>query len=147
MCTLTTRSSATADVQAAYNSWKGTYVSNAGGTALRVTRGGPNGNDTVSEGIGYGMLAAVHMAGRATFDGLWAYAQAHFDTNGLMNWKITSGGTTASDGAGSATDADEDIAWALIQASDQWSSTTYLTAAKTMIGKMLATEIAPDGML
>ena len=30
-----------------------------------------NGNDTVSEGIAYGMLFAVYMGDKATFDGLW----------------------------------------------------------------------------
>ena len=46
----------------------------------------------MSEGIGYGMIAAVYMYDRPTFDGLWGYAKTHFDANGLMNWKITSGG-------------------------------------------------------
>jgi endo-1,4-beta-D-glucanase Y len=152
-CTLTTRSTAAADTMAAYTSWKGAFVTSNGAPsgALRVTRGGPNNNDTVSEGIGYGMIAAVYVNDKTTFDGLWAYAQAHFDPNGLMHWHIDSGGNPIKDSMGnlpySAADADEDIAWALIQASDQWSSTTYLNAAKTMLAKMLSTEIAPDGML
>jgi endo-1,4-beta-D-glucanase Y len=153
MCTLTTASNASGSVQAAYTSWKGNYVTSAGaGANLRVTRGGSGNpaNDTVSEGIGYGMLAAVYMADRATFDGLWGYAKAHFDTHNLMAWHIDASGTAINDamgGTGSATDGDEDMAWALIQASDQWSSTTYLTDAKSVIGAMLTTEIAGDGSL
>jgi endo-1,4-beta-D-glucanase Y len=148
MCNLTTRATAAADTQAAYNSWKGTYVTSAGTTAggqLRVTGATSNRSDTVSEGIGYGMIAAVYMNDRSTFDGLWAYAQAHFDMNGLMHWHIAASGSVAE--MGSATDGDEDIAWALIQASDQWSSATYLNAAKTMLQKMLLLEVFPDGLL
>src|SRR5262249_54651808 len=146
-CTLTTRASAAPDTQKAYNSWKGTFVTSNGAPAgaLRVTRGGTNGDDTVSEGIGYGMLAAVYLNDKTTFDGLWAYAKSHFDNNGLMTWHITSGGTVAE--AGSAADGDEDMAWALIMASDQWSSTTYLDAAKALLSAMIRFEIGSDGML
>ena len=67
-----------------------------------------NGNDTVSEGIAYGMMFAVYMGDKATFDGLWAYAKAHRDGKGLMNWHIDANGGTV--GQGAATDADEDMA-------------------------------------
>ena len=67
-----------------------------------------NGNDTVSEGIAYGMLMAVYMVDKATFDGLWAYAKARRDGKGLMNWHYDANGGTVGNGA--ATDADEDMA-------------------------------------
>jgi endo-1,4-beta-D-glucanase Y len=144
-CTLTTASGASASAQAAYNFWKTTYVTATGaGSGLRVQRP-DNGNDTVSEGIGYGMIAAVYLADKPTFDGLWAYAIAHFDPSGLMNWQINPGGTVES--TGSATDADEDMAWALIQASDQWSDASYFDAAKLLINAMKSKSIAADGML
>ena len=147
MCTLPTAATASAAVQSAYDKWKTAFVSASGSGAtgnLRVVRTSDN-NDTVSEGIGYGMLAAVYMADRTTFDGLWNYAKAHLDAKGLMNWQISSSGTTI--GQGSATDADEDIAWALLMASDQWSSATYLSDAKDQINAMLLNEVAADGML
>jgi endo-1,4-beta-D-glucanase Y len=147
MCNLTTYSNASAAVLSAYNGWKTNFVTTTGaGSGLRVRRPG-NGDDTVSEGIGYGMLAAVYMGDRATFDGLWAYAKAHFDAKGLMNWKITPGGSPAADGVGSATDGDEDMAWALIMASNQWTSPAYLEDAKHVIGAILTSSVAPDGML
>jgi endo-1,4-beta-D-glucanase Y len=93
------------------------------------------------------MLIAVYMNDRPAFDGFWTYAQAHFDANGFMNWKITPQGATATDGAGSASDADEDMIWALIMASAQWQSGAYLDQAKRMIGGMYNTMIASDGML
>jgi endo-1,4-beta-D-glucanase Y len=152
-CTLTTVANASTSTMSAYTAWRTTYVvagTDATGKAagMRVERP-ENSDDTVSEGIGYGMLAAVYANDRNTFDGLWTYAQAHFDTftNTLMNWHITSAGATASDGTGSATDGDEDMAWALLMASDQWSSTTYLTAAQNMINAMYGYSIFPDGSL
>lgn len=145
MCTLTTNGNATSLTQMAYTTWRTSFVTPAGG-GMRVRRPG-NSDDTVSEGIGYGMLAAVYMGDRGTFDGLWTYAKSHFDAKGLMNWKITAGGGTAADGMGSATDADEDMAWALVMASNQWATATYLDDARHVINAMLANSIAGDGML
>jgi endo-1,4-beta-D-glucanase Y len=141
-CTLTTVAGASSTVQSIYGNWKTQYVVSAT-PGLRVQRP-ENGNDTVSEGIGYGMLAAVYMGDQATFDGIWAYAKGHLDSNGLMNWNIGSSGTVASGGSGSATDADEDMAWALIMASGQWPSGTYLADAKKIIGALRTNVIAGD---
>jgi len=84
---------------------------------------------------------------RTTFDGLWTYAKAHFDENGLMNWHIAAGGGQAGNDKGSATDADEDMAWALIMASNQWSSAAYLEDGKKVVQAIFDTSIAGDGML
>lgn len=145
-CLLTTVPNASAAAQSAYNSWKQTFVTSSGaGSGLRVRRPG-NGDDTVSEGIGYGMIAAAYLADRTTFDGLWTYAQAHFDTHGLMHWHLNAAGSPL-DGGGSATDGDLDIVWGLIMASNQWSSQAYLTAAKTMINNIFNWCVGPDGTL
>ena len=146
-CSLTTVANASSSVQAAYTSWKNAFLtSNGAGAGLRVQRN-TNDDDTVSEGIGYGMIAAVYLNDRATFDGLWSYAKAHFDALGLMNWHITVGGSVAGDGMGSASDGDEDMAWALLMASDQWSSTAYLADGVSVINAILSNSIAGDGML
>ena len=144
-CTLTTVGQASSVTQSAYQTWKGTFVV-SGNPGMRVQRP-ENGNDTVSEGIGYGMLAAVYMDDQATFDGLWTYAKAHIDPKGLMNWHITSGGSTASDGSYSASDGDEDMIFALLMASDQWSGTDYLTPAQNMIAAMRMYSLFSDGTL
>jgi len=157
-CTLTSVANASGAVQAAYNQWKSSFVtSNGAGGFLRVQRDSANQNDTVSEGIGYGMLAAVYMGDEPTFDGLFCYARSHFDAKGLMNWHLTSGGAIASGGAGSATDGDEDMIWSLLMASDQWSNggancagtnVNYLAAAKTMIDAMFfGQNFGPDGLI
>ena len=146
-CAITSVPNAAAATSNAYTAWKGSFVTASGaGGGLRV-QSPQHQSGTVSEGIGYGMIAAVYMNDRPTFDGLWGYAKLHFDAKGLMNWKITAAGATASDGAGSATDADEDMAWALLMASNQWSSVTYLDDARAVINAMYATEIAGDGRL
>ncbi|MEO7032759.1 MAG: glycosyl hydrolase family 8 [Polyangiaceae bacterium] len=147
-CSLTTAAGASAAVQSAYNSWKAAMVTSngAGAGGLRVQRN-TNGNDTVSEGIGYGMIAAAYLNDKPTFDGLWTYAQAQFDASGLMNWHIDASGNLSGSDKGSATDADEDMAWALLMASNQWSSAAYLTAAKTMITAISTNSIGDDGTL
>jgi endo-1,4-beta-D-glucanase Y len=149
-CMITTATGTAGAVQAAYNSWRAAYVTGSGaGSTLRVQRSAANAADSVSEGIGYGMLAAVYLNDRVTFDALWAYAQSHFDDKGLMNWHITSAGAIASDGAGSASDGDLDMIWALIMASDQWATTDYLNGAGAyaMIDAMLTYSFAGDGTL
>ena len=144
-CMLTAATGASTATQTAYNSWKGTYVTSANG-GLRVQRP-ENGSDTVSEGMGYGMLAAVYMNDQPTFDGLWAYTKSNLDANGLMNWHITAGGSVAAGGAGSATDADEDIAFALLMASDQWKGGTYLADGVTMVNAIRTNDLFTDGSL
>lgn len=144
-CMLTGVASASSLTQAAYDSWKSNYVASAS-PGLRVRRP-ENSNDTVSEGIGYGMLAAVYMNDQATFDGIWTFAQAHLDGTGLMNWHLNADGSTASGGAGSATDADEDIAFALLMASDQWHGGTYLDDGVKMVNAMRSAELFTDGSL
>ncbi len=142
------------DVMAAYTKWKADLVtSNGAGGFQRVQRTssdglGQNGatplNSTVSEGIGYGMLIAVYMGDHTLFDNLWKYEQLHLDGNGLMNWSIDSSGnvTKGSDGStvggGAATDADEDMAYALVMANKQWGgmgslSKTYSSYALAQI--------------
>ncbi len=145
MCVLTTVASASTATQSAYTSWKSSFVVSAGG-GLRVQRP-ENQNDTVSEGMGYGMLASVYMGDQTTFDGLWTFTKAHLDSFGLMNWHLNADGSTASGGSGSATDADEDIAFALLMASDQWKGGTYLADGVTMVNAIRNNDFFSDGSL
>jgi len=140
------------DVTAAYSKWKTDTVVGAGTSMRRIQRTGSDpvsmytpAMSTVSEGIAYGMLIAVYMGAKddqMLFDDLWRYSQAHLNANGLMNWAITSGGMTV--GAGGATDADEDIAVALLMADKQWGSAgtlNYLDLAKKQINNVWLHEI------
>ena len=119
----------------AYTNWKNTFVIPAG-AGFRVQRP-ENGNDTVSEGIAYGMLIAVYMNDKPLFDGLWTYwktLQATAD-GPLMTWNN-------SGGAGSATDADEDAAFALLEASKKFTGGTYAADALNMMHAILAHDMS-----
>ena len=89
------------------------------------------------------MLFSVYMNDKATFDGIWKYEQKHLDPKGLMHWKISASDTTA--GANSATDADEDIAFALVMADKQWGG--YTTVANDMLTKVAANDFGADGTI
>jgi hypothetical protein len=128
-------------VRAAYEAWKSDIVtSNGAGGHLRTQRPNSPGaevNSTVSEGIAYGMQIAVFMDDRELFDELWKYEQLWVNGNGLMDWYINAAGTERL-GTGGATDADEDMAWALVMADRQWGGKgsldkPYLEHAKTLI--------------
>ena len=142
-----------ADVTAAYAKFKTDTVVSAGTGMRRIQRTASDpvnqyttAMSTVSEGIAYGMLIAVYMGSKddqMLFDDLWRYSQAHLNGNGLMNWAINSSGMTT--GVGAATDADEDIAFALVMADKQWGSAgalNYLNLAKAQINNIWLHEVA-----
>ncbi len=144
------------DAAAAYRAWKADTVTSAGaGGFLRVQRPGDPGllpGSTVSEGIGYGMLLAAYMDDQSLFDALWKYEQLWVDKNGLMNWYILADGSgLGPNGSGGATDADEDIAFALVLADKQWGGqgslgTPYRQLAIRQVQSIWASEIQ-DGKL
>jgi len=141
------------DVQAAYTQWKNDTVTTDGAKGFRRVKRpkepGLDVNSTVSEGIGYGMLIAVYMDDQALFDDLWQYEQQFLDgMTGLMNWYIKADGSgPATGGNGPATDADEDMAFALIMADKQWGGQlkalkkNYLDIAKTQMSAVWNNEI------
>ena len=138
-----------AQISAAYSSWLANLVTTPGSsspapsTALRV-QDPMSGNQTTSEGMAYGMLIAVSMSDKKTFDNLWAYAQAYIN-NGLMSWQVASSGAKPTSGSlsfASAGDADQDMAWALIMADKQWPGGSYLSSAKSILSAIKSQEIS-----
>ena len=144
------------DVRAAYTWWKSEMItSNGAGGHQRVTRkpsdGGLEAGSTVSEGIGYGMLIAVFMNDQPLFDELWKYEQQWLNKNGLMDWYINAAGDKRL-GEGAASDADEDMAYALLMADKQWGgqgtlSDSYANVAKGQIQKIWDHEIHEGKLL
>jgi endo-1,4-beta-D-glucanase Y len=132
-----------ADMMAGWTAYKSALIV-ADGTdgSMRVIRP-ENGNDTVSEGISYGMLFAVYMNDKTTFDALWKYEQKHLNMHGLMHWHIAANGSTA--GMNSATDADEDMAFALVTADKQWGG--YTTTATNMLTTIAQWDFGTDGTI
>jgi endo-1,4-beta-D-glucanase Y len=144
------------DVRAAYQWWKADMVTADGaGGHLRVKRtptdGGLDMGSTVSEGIGYGMLIAVYMNDQQLFDELWKYEQQWLSKFGLMDWYIDAAGSKRL-GEGAASDADEDMAFALLMADRQWGGSgsldkSYLNVAKGQISNMWDHEIHEGKLL
>jgi endo-1,4-beta-D-glucanase Y len=133
-------------IKTAYQDWMSSMVTSSGAPsgALRV-QDPMTSNQTSSEAMAYGMLIAVYMSDRKTFDSFWAYVQAHM-SNGLMSWQVTSGGTSSGTQTSSATDADEDMAWALIMADKQWGG-AYLAAAKSLLMNVKSQEVSSSNVL
>ncbi|HEX8694918.1 MAG TPA: glycosyl hydrolase family 8 [Longimicrobium sp.] len=126
------------ELRRSYAAWKAGYVTASGaGGWLRVTRGAEGNYDTVSEGIGYGMLLAAYLGDKYAFDQLWGYARSHFNARGLMKWKISSGNVAEYDDA--ATDADEDMALALVAADRKWGG--YGSAAQALLDSIAKYEV------
>lgn len=131
-----------ADALAAYNSWKSEYVTSAtcaGTGGLRVKFDSPQSNNTVSEGIGYGMLLAAYAGDQTTFDGLWQFYQANTNGNGIMNWKVNSSCGTV--GGNGATDAELDVAMALYVADWQWNGQGYMADCQSMVDLIRTKEV------
>lgn len=120
-----------------YNFWEQTFIEDCGqDKRLRYPE---SGDDTRSEGVGYGMVIAAYMGDEDTFDGLWRYykrASPSGDASSLMHWKRN--GCDAGGGGGdngSASDADIDAAFALIVAEQQFPGNNYGAEA----GQLVAT--------
>ncbi len=102
-----------------------------GGRVVRRDQG----SDTVSEGQAYGMLIALSLKDEKSFDSLWRWTEKNLQKrNGLLAWRWQNG--TVIDGT-PASDADLDVARALVIAGKQFSRSDLRTA-----GTRLATAIA-----
>lgn len=136
-----------AEAKTAYERWKTELVTTEGAGGFRRVRRPNNESDTtVSEGIGYGMILGVVMDDQTLVDDLWKYSQKYLNERGLMNWEIGADGNVTMQGNGAATDADEDIAWALALADKKWGGkgsldADYSTLAKAQIERIWNHEV------
>lgn len=135
------QSSADQLLKTEWESWKSAHITSNGARGFkRVQRDAGSNYDTVSEGLGYGMLLAVYFNEQQLFNDLYGYVKSYFNSNGLMSWHIDANGNIiGNDGIGAATDADEDIAVALVFAHKKWgtgSSVNYESEAKSYISKI-----------
>lgn len=129
------------EVQAAFDAWKADQLDSSG-IYMRVKFDDPA--TTVSEGIGYGMLILVYMDNasnntKGQFDKMWAYYRKWTNTNAVMHWKIN--GFTSVTERNGATDAELDVALALLMAHKQWGDESYLTNAKALIKAIWCNEV------
>lgn len=146
---LSDQASASTQLASQFAFYLSTYYIEAGNYAgIRMYTSGDYG---VTEGIGYGMLMMVYFSNETTsyqdqFDKLWNTYQYLMNSHGLADWNyqdLTSSGVTHWDN-GAATDAEMDVAAALIMAAYQFGDNSYLTYAKTLIQNMKAYEFRSD---
>jgi endo-1,4-beta-D-glucanase Y len=69
-------------------------------------------HDAVSEGVGYAMLMALYVGDQAGFDQVWDAGETYLFQGEYYDWRADRDGKRI--GTGAATDADEDIAVALL---------------------------------
>ncbi len=110
-------------------------------------------NVTTSEGQGYTLLRAVWMDDHATFDAAWQWTKNNLQhkndhlfawlfgrrPDGTFGILIDQGGNTT------ASDADQDIALALVFAYARWQDTQYLNASRAIISDIWNKEVMSVG--
>lgn len=148
-------------VKAFYDAWKTHYLKrgcSAGQYYVWFDSGsGAASRDaavSVSEGHGYGMIIVALMAGydanaKPYFDGLYRYYKSHLSAGTrLMAWNQIKGcvdaDTPENNGNASASDADMDIAYALLLAHKQWGSSgsiNYRQEAILLINDIMTHEV------
>ncbi len=107
-----------------------TYVE-GDGRVVRLDQGG----DTVSEGQAYGMLIAVLADDRDRFDAIWQWTREHLERDdGLFSWRWDDGAVVD---PSSASDAEVDMARALLLAADAFDDRAYAATAVELGGAIL----------
>ena len=135
-----------------YDKWKQRYVKSCGDTYF-IDYNGEGWN--VSEGLGYGMMIMVYMAGydddaKKYFDGMFNFYKKHPSkiNNNLMAWQQVENCEDNPDGGSdAASDGDIDIAYSLLLADKQWGSDgeiNYLQEAQKIIQAIMQDEINPE---
>lgn len=131
-----------------WRNYKSTYLDQTFRT-IDKQRGGI----TTSEGQSYTMLRAVWAGDKDTFDGAWNWTQQNLarPSDHLFSWLWgrradgSSGILTAENGENTASDADSDIALALLFAYARWQDPAYLAAARAIIGDIWSQEVVVIG--
>lgn len=114
--------------------------------------------DAVSEGVGYGMLVSLYANDQASFNKIWEEANSSMWDGCYYNWQMNPEGKIS--GTGAASDAEEDVALALIFAdklvsAGKWQPYTsaklgsdYKTHAQKILDCMWSSkQVTSDGIL
>jgi endo-1,4-beta-D-glucanase Y len=114
----------------AWDAYKHTYI-RAEGNVVDPDR---NGGATTSEGQGYAMLRAAWMHDKDAFDRTFRWADQHLRrADGLYSWLWTPADGGRILDANSAADADQEIAFALILASEVFQDAKMLARARQIL--------------
>lgn len=127
-----------------WNDYKVNYWEAQTGRTLDKQRG----NITTSEGQSYTMLRAVWMDDKPTFDKTWEWTRVNLQRpDSLFSWLYGQRGTgdwgilADQGGTNTASDADTDIALALIFAARRWNNPAYAEEAKKIITQIWEQEV------
>lgn len=105
----------------------------------------PINNVTTSEGQSYAMLRSVWLNDKTVFDGVWAWTQDRMQNriqDKLFSWQLIKKGSVYEVGdSATASDADEDIALALLFAYKRWGDDKYLISAREIIDDIWNQEV------
>lgn len=119
----------------AWNRYKKTFLQSYGQVVDLDTQA------TTSEGQSYAMLQAAWMNDKETFEGVWLWTKHHFQNridDRLFSWKWE--GDSLTDAA-NASDADQDIALALLFGYRMFGNEEYLAEAKAIIQDIWRQEV------
>ncbi len=130
---------------ATWGHYKDEYVEKTSGRTLDMERGGV----TTSEGQSYTLLRAVWQGDRAAFDQSWQWTKDNIlhKNDWLFAWLFgphtdaSYGVLTEQGGEHSASDADQDIAMALIFAYARWQTPSYIGEARRVLDDIWAKEV------
>lgn len=106
----------------------------------------PQTKQTTSEGQSYAMIRAERQNDKEMFDGVWQWTKDHMQhrtSDKLISWKWQQlpDGTYQLADSNTATDADIDIAYALLIAYERWSDEKYKNDALEIINDIWKKEI------
>lgn len=103
---------------------------------------------TTSEGQSYAMLQAVWIDDKDTFDKVWLWTKTNLDrpNDNLFGWRWgkmggENYGLLPDGGNNSASDADGDIALALVLAGKRWNNEKYIDEARGIVSDMWKIEV------
>jgi len=116
------------------------YAFIEGGRVVARDEGGV----TTSEGQGYAMLRAVWAGDRASLDEVWRWTRENLQVreDRLLAWRFQAGRVTDRN---TATDADQDVALALVLASRRFGDPRYLDDARRLLGDIWEREVIQVG--
>lgn len=102
--------------------------------------------ESTSEGQSYALLRAVWMDDKETFDQVLKWTTDNLQQpQGLFSWKWNDIGGRITVDQGTAADADQDIALALLFAHKKWGDQTYLSEAQRIIAAIWDQEVVQAG--
>lgn len=111
-----------------------------------------SGGITTSEGQSYALLRAVWVGDKDTFDNVWNWTKDNLErpSDHLFGWRWgkkanDSYGFRESSDTNSASDADTDIALALLFANDRWHDGNYKQSAEQILSDIWKIEVARAG--